>query len=490
MRSSLLLLAGLASHALGLPSTSVEDRSIDVDVGADINIGNIHADLDLDVFIGDILGGGVQSSTSLLGGLSAQAAAALQAGALGCSAGKIHHSALVELKHWLHGAAHIEAGLKNALLHWCDAGAQATLEADVIAGLSVLLPTCSDIVSKGGLYVTIDGIFEAHELEAAAVLDAATQSSLNAFIKGASHLEAEVKAALSLCAGGGVVTSLTEEVKASLKAWLHSSDCGLDHGLKISILAWLQGKIESGVVSLGHLSDGSLSSVSVGASLLALVDESGALVQTARQSLLAFLHSSAAAHLEADIKHVLESCAKGELATSISAEVRSALAVWLSSSSCSIGAELKSVLLFWLSFAVDVNAHIGLDLGIVGDLLSFLTGTLGQVLGGGLRGILTILLGGESFLSLSLKARAEIIAIIGGATSIELPSNCITIIIEWITGCIIPGHGSGSSSSMIPPPSSTAPAASTPGVSTPVSTPVVSTSAPAPVESSSVPVYP
>lgn len=475
MRSSLILLATLASYAVGLPRTSsLNDRSIDIDVDADIDIGALHADLDLDVFIGDILGlGSSHSPASLLTGLSAHAAAALQAGALGCNAGNIGKDAIADLKHWLNGAgAHLDASLKAHLLHWCNAGASATLDVDIIAGLSLLLPTCSEIAAKGNLFVTVGGIFQAAELEGVAVLTAGAQASLSSFLSGGIELDAQIKAALNLCAGGGVVTSLTADVKAALKAWLNGGNCTLDAGLKASVQAWLEGKIGGEVTTLGELSEGALSAVSVGSTILSLVTESGALVSGAQKSLTAFLHADVAADLEADIKSVLEACAKGELAASISAEVRTSLAIWLSGSSCTLGAELKAVVLFWLSFAVSVEST---GLSLVGGLISDITGIIGT-LGVGLDGVLSILTAGESLLTLSLKARAEIIAILGGCTSIELPTTCITIIIEWVTGCTLPGGG-GSSPSSTP--------VISPSSSMPVSTPV-STVTPTPT--SSVPV--
>lgn len=194
MRSDLLLLAGLASSAVALPRTpSVQDRSLDVDLDADLDIGALHAGLDLDVFIGGLLGFGGHSPASLLDGLSAQAAAALQGGALGCTAGTIGVDALVELKAWLNGAgAQLDAALKTALLGWCNGGDSATLDVDVIAGLSLLLPTCSEIAAEADLFVTVDGIFKAAELELA-VLTSAAQSSLFSFLSGVAHLDADRK---------------------------------------------------------------------------------------------------------------------------------------------------------------------------------------------------------------------------------------------------------------------------------------------------------
>ena len=305
MHSKFILLAGLASYAVGLPQPApVEERGLLGGILGGILDPILDPVLDLGGLLVGLLGGGGNPG-SILTGLNAQAAAAIQAGALGCTAGTVGSGAIAQLKAWLNGAgANINAALRADLLNWCNGGSSAKLSVDVIAGLAVLLPTCAEIASAGDLYVTVNGILSTAELEAVAVLNAAAQASLSAFISVHAQLDADIKAALSLCAGGGIATSLSADIVVALKAWLNASTCPLDAGLKASVLAWVNGSIGAGVVAIGDLSDGAVSAVSIAASLLALVGESGVLVASAQSSLTAFLASDLSVVLEAAILHL------------------------------------------------------------------------------------------------------------------------------------------------------------------------------------------
>ncbi|GFG05989.1 uncharacterized protein KIAA0754 [Aspergillus udagawae] len=490
MRSNnLFLLASLASYVLALP-TDVESRHLklgaDIDIG-DLSIGggiSIDGGLDLSGLISAILGGHA-STTTLLAGLSAQAAAALQGGALGCKAGAIHAAAKAELAAWLRAeaAAFLDASIKASLLDWCEGDASVALSVDVCAGLSVLIPTCADIAAKGDLFVTIEGIFSAAEVAADVVLSASAQASLSAFLSGsvAAALDAKVRAGLSLCAGGGVFVDLAADVQAALKVWLASSECSLSASLKVAVLAWLEGKIGADVIAIGSLPSGGLATISAGASVAALVEETGILSASAQASLAAFLKAEISAGLDAHVQAALEACAKGGAAVSVDVEVRTALVAWLTSSSCSLGAELKAVVLFWLSFALEADVSVSVSTGLLGELVSFLTGTIEATLGAVFRGVVSILTSGESMASLSLDARAQLAAILGGAAGIEIDSSIEIILIGWLTGC---GHlPSGSSFTRTGVPSlPTTPAASVTGVP---SVPAVPT--PSGIPSGSVP---
>jgi hypothetical protein len=456
MRSnSLFLLASLASYVLALP-TDLESRHFKV--GADVDIGDLSIDagisighghghgLDLTGLIGAILGGHARTTT-LLAGLSAQAAAALQGGALGCKAGAIHAAARAELAAWLRAeaAAELDASIKASLLHWCEGGASVTLDVDVCAGLSVLIPTCADIAAKGDLFVTIDGIFSSAEVAANVVLSASAQASLSAFLSASvgAALDAKVRAGLGLCAGGGVFVDLAADVQAALKLWLASSECSLSASLKIAVLAWLEGKVGVDVIAIGSLPSGGLATISAGASIAALVEETGILSLSAQASLAAFLEADISAGLDVHILAALEACAKGGAAVSLDVEVRTALVAWLTSSSCSLGVELKAVVLFWLSFAVEADVAIGVSTGLLGELTSFLFGTIEATLGAVFRGVVSILISGESMSTLSIDARAQLAAILGGAAGIEIDASIEIILIGWLTGC---GHLPGGSS--------------------------------------------
>ncbi|KAJ6045325.1 uncharacterized protein N7446_012189 [Penicillium canescens] len=469
MRSSLVLLAGLAGSALAYPTDmAVERRTFGLP--ADI-LGSV-SDITVNVtsIPGAVLGGGHHShSSSLVAGLGAEGAAALQGGALGCKAGVIQAEARAALKVWLHLHADPEASLTTSLISWCEGDDEIVLSADVLAALAVYIPSCADIAAKGQLYVTID------------VLPC---SPLSAWIEAAVGLDIDVKAGLNACAAGGIVTSLTADVKASLLAWINGSNCDLSAELKVSVLAWINGHHGHGLVEIGTLGEAALSIVSVGASVGVHVEESGILSVGGQASLAAFLGADVSADLSVDVQLALEACAKGKLATAVDLDIRTKLAIWLSGSGCSLGVEHKAVVLFWLSFGVDASVSVDLVSGVLSDVTG-LTELLSS-LSVDLRAALSVILSGGSLESISLSARAELAAFIGGCTGLEIDVNIQLIIIEWFTGCSIPGAPSGIKSSWVPSvPSSTSYVFSTgipsgPGTSASVSIP----SGPAPFRSS------
>ncbi|KAJ6037908.1 hypothetical protein N7460_007679 [Penicillium canescens] len=473
MRSSLVLLAGLAGSALAYPTDmAVERRTFGLP--ADI-LGSV-SDITVNVtsIPGAVLGGGHHShSSSLVAGLGAEGAAALQGGALGCKAGVIQAEARAALKVWLHLHADPEASLTTSLISWCEGDDEIVLSADVLAALAVYIPSCADIAAKGQLYVTIDGIFGASSLD-----------PLSAWIEAAVGLDIDVKAGLNACAAGGIVTSLTADVKASLLAWINGSNCDLSAELKVSVLAWINGHHGHGLVEIGTLGEAALSIVSVGASVGVHVEESGILSVGGQASLAAFLGADVSADLSVDVQLALEACAKGKLATAVDLDIRTKLAIWLSGSGCSLGVEHKAVVLFWLSFGVDASVSVDLVSGVLSDVTG-LTELLSS-LSVDLRAALSVILSGGSLESISLSARAELAAFIGGCTGLEIDVNIQLIIIEWFTGCSIPGAPSGIKSSWVPSvPSSTSYVFSTgipsgPGTSASVSIP----SGPAPFRSS------
>ncbi|KOS47465.1 hypothetical protein ACN38_g1569 [Penicillium nordicum] len=454
MRSSLVMLAGLAGAALAYPTDkAVEPRTLGL-------LGEILGDITVDVtsILGAVLGGhSSHSSVELLAGLSAEGAAALSGGALGCKSGVIHHKAKAALKLWLLFHAHLDVSLKKSLISWCEGNDELVLSEDVLAALSVYIPGCADIAAQGQLYVTVDGIFEAANLESALVLSASAQSSLSAWIEARLDLDLDVKVGLNVCAAGGVVGSLAADIKASLLAWINSKECDLSAHLKVSVLAWINGHAGGDLVEIGALADTALSTVSVGASVGVHVLESGLLSVGGQATLAAFLGVDLAAGISTDVKLALEACAKGELATAVELDIRTKLAIWLHSSDCSLGVELKAVVLLWLSFAVEADVSASLDLvgGLVGDVTGLLTDTLSG-LSVDLRGALSLCAAGGSLLDLSFAARAELAAFLSGCTSIDIDVSIEIIIIQWFTGCSIPGAPPVPASSSVPSlPSST-----------------------------------
>ncbi|KAJ6116449.1 hypothetical protein N7512_006174 [Penicillium capsulatum] len=463
MRSTLVLLATLAASVIAHPADVSVDAAVsrrNLDLGIDIG-ANVVADIGgaLDA----VLSLGVDANVNILAGLEAHAAAALQGGALGCKSSAIKDEHRKQLKAWLNAHAEIRASLKAflpAIIGWCE-GSVSVLEADVLAALAVYIPGCAEIAAKESLYVTIDGIFDSAKLAASLVLKADLQAKLNAKIAAAAELDVNVKAGLHACAAGGLVTGLSAEVKAGLVAWLKTDACvkvlGLD--LKAAIEAWVNAKVHVGLVAAGSISADALSAISVGAAVGAAVEEKGGLSVSAKASIKAFLDAKVAVNLSDNVKLALQAAARGDLAASLKADVRTDLAIWLAGKDCSLGVELKAVVLLWLSVAASAEVSVDLVTGLLGDITGFLTETVIAGLSLNLRGALGLLKAGESLTVLSWETRAELAAFLGGCTSIKL-DLIIEIIIQWFTGCQLPGAPAPSSVPSLP--------SSTPTVSIPV----------------------
>ncbi|KAJ5624262.1 hypothetical protein N7510_000571 [Penicillium lagena] len=434
MRSNIVLLAGLAASALALPTDiSFDRRGLIAAVG-----------LDLGAILTNVLGGGEERSTSLFSGLSAQGAAALEGGALGCNAGDIHSEARSELKSWLSGsqADKLDKSLRDHLLSWCGSDSL-TLSANVLAALSVYIPTCADIAAQEQLYVTIDGIFSSADLESELVISVSARAALDVFISASLDIDANILAGLRVCAAGGAVTSISADIKAALQAWLSRSDCGLDSSLRITVLAWVESRVAGDCGRIGTLPDTALKCVSCGSSITVYVEESGVLGASGMAFLEAFLEADISVDIDVNVRTALEGCARGGLASDLDLDVRVSLAVWLSGSSCSLGSELKSVIFFWLSFAASAEVSVDLVSGLLVDITGFLSETLISTLSVGLRGALGLCAAGESITVLSLDTRAELASFLGGCTGIEIDVTIEIIIIEWLTGCSMPGAPSG-----------------------------------------------
>ncbi|KAL4765617.1 putative cell wall protein [Aspergillus foveolatus] len=475
MRTSIALLAGLAGSALALPatpSTQLDTRTFGLISGI------IHT-------IENILTGGV-TPANVLSGISSEAAAALQGGALGCTAGSVDLAYRKKLAHWLKAGdgVHLEASVRKALLAWCEADASVDLELDleIRAGLGFFIPTCAKIAAEADLYVNLDGVFEL-ATDALAVLSATAQAALEAAIALLGEVDWRIKAGLEFCAAGGVVGDLDSEIIHALKVWLNSSECTLAVSLKKTLLLWIEGKVSGDVVSIGNLPVGGVATIGVGKSLEALVGVNGALVAGAQAQLEAFLQTDVGLEIDVAILDILKICAKGGLAVDIDLDKRVELSLWLASSKCSLSAELKGLLAFWLSFGVSAETDLSLSVStnIISELTGFLTGTIDSLLGTHLHGLLSFILGGEGVLSLSLEARAQLAALIGGGVGIEIDDSIQIILIGWLTGCQKCCGGSQVTHGPSVPSSTPAlPASETPSV------PVVPTGA-QPTETPSVP---
>ncbi|KAI9374774.1 hypothetical protein BJX61DRAFT_258474 [Aspergillus egyptiacus] len=440
MRSDLLLLAGLASSALALPtaaSTDLDPRFLGGLVGGLLDV------------VKDLVEG-LLSPLDILGDITGQAAAALGSSALGCKAGSVDHEYRKALALWLNTEAglRLDASLRKSLLDWCsvdldldvdlNSGLDLDLDIDLRAQLAFLLPTVVHVAAEADLSLSLDGVVSLVG-DVVGVLTATAQSALEAAIGLLGDLDWKVKAGLEFCASGGVVADLDIEILKALKVWLNSEECGLSVELKKTVLLWLEGKIGGDVIELPKLPVGGVTAISLGNSIEALVDAGGALVASAQASLATFLETSVGLEIDVEIKALLELCAKGGLAIDLDYDKRVELALWLISDKCTLTAELKSLLIFWLSLGVSADVDVSLDLSdnLVTDLLGLVTGTLDGLLGTHLSGLLSFLTSGESVLAISLEARAQLAALLGGSLDLDLGLDLSLkkIILGWLVGC-------------------------------------------------------
>ncbi|KAL2814935.1 hypothetical protein BJX63DRAFT_184549 [Aspergillus granulosus] len=420
MRSSLVLLAALAGSTLALPTASTAELDART-------FGLVGGLIDS---IKDILHG--TSPVNILGGISAEAAVALNGGAIGCKAGSIDFEYRKQLSIWLKtgAGAHIDASLKKSLLAWCEADVSVDLEIDleIRAQLSFFLPALAHIAAQKELYVTLEGVFDFAK-EVAGVLTIGAQASLEAAIALLGELDWKIKAGLEFCAAGGVLADLDVEIIAALKLWLESKECKLDVHLKKTIKFWLEGKIEGDVIELPKIPVDGLTTISLGKSLEVLIEASGALVASAQASLYAFLKTDIGLEIDIEIKKIIEFCAKGGLAIDIEYEKRVELSLWLASSKCKLTAELKSLLAFWLSFGVSAGAEVSVDFS------KNILAEIEVLLGKHFHGLLSFLFSGEGVLSISIEARAQLAALIGGGFGFSIDKHIEIIIIGWLGGC-------------------------------------------------------
>lgn len=469
MRSTLLLLAGLAGSSLAFPADVAFDRR---GLGLISDLSSVVSTVTSDVtsVISTVLGAG-QTST-LLTGLTPHGAAALEGGALGAKATSISAGARKELSAWLSSAqADLPSFLSTSLLSWCE-GSVMVLPDDVLTALTVFTPMASELAAAKSLFVTVDGILSGSELESVLVITQSAQSSLLSFISGAGQLDSLVAQGLSVVANGGVVSSLTFEVKKALFGFLQSSNCPLTSTLQTTVLSWLQGQSGGDVVtlgSLGGLSQQALSLTSVASSLTSHIDKTGVLTSSGMGLVGSFLQVDICINIDNQIQIALQACAKGQSASSLPKDVQANLAAWLGGSSCNcnMGIELKSLLLMWMSFA-NSGASSSSSTGLIGGLVFDIT-TVSQsiltVLTPELRGLLSLISVGTSVSQVSFGTLAQLAALLGGTGSLPLGVSIETPLLQWLLGWHIPQPQCGPATSS-PLPSSTPAPTTAPAVST------------------------
>ncbi|KAJ5737307.1 uncharacterized protein N7483_002432 [Penicillium malachiteum] len=367
-----ILLLVLTSMSLAFPTDfAVKRRTFGLsasNLGSFLDVAGEAFDL-----VDTALGSSAHASMDIPAGLSPQGAAALGGSALGCSASTIDVGAREELRSWLASQTGITGSLKPLLQSWCESEGSTTLDTDVVAALSVHIPTCAHIAAKGSLYITVDGIFPAGDLQEASVLGTSDQESLSAFLSAYDSLGADIHAGLSVCAAGGAAISLDAHFKASLLAWTQASNCPLSANLQRSVLAWCQGSRGGHLTTISSSTDSTLITFSVGASVGAFVEEGGPLSAHAQAALKNFLDTRLATDIDASVLAGLTACAAGSYATSIDVDIRTAVAAWLSSSRCSLGVELKAIVFLWLSQATSAEMPLSHLSGPAADLAGLLT---------------------------------------------------------------------------------------------------------------------
>ena len=426
MRSDILLLAALASYATALPAN---DGMLPV---AGLDLSSV-----FDAF------GKSDVGIGSFGGLSAQCAAALGGGVLGCQADSIDVSIRSELISWLFKfeAPFLDFGIKKNIIVWLQAGDSTKLGSEASAGLSIFMPFFSQIAAEGKLCPTANGIIEARELVKGEVaLASHFQASIASYLSGSigASLSAEVRAGLGACAAGTTVHAISKEVIEALEAYLASDECKLQGGVKEAVRAWIESKTAVGVIEVSELSEDALKIVSTAGYIESLVEGSGALSFQAIETLAGWLRTSFAGGVEKEIISIFEAIVKGTCALDISVEERVALAQFLSVDK-SLAVEIKSALLYWLSFGAE-SLGVTVSTTEAIKIIEFLKSSAALKLSAEIRAALWAIVSGEGISCLAEEIRAQLCAYIGGAAGVEIVLEEIEIIVwGWLTGVPLPG---------------------------------------------------
>lgn len=412
MRFAAFAISALATCAFALPSKSVP---------AVVNERGL---------ISDVLN--LLNPSDLMSDLSAEGAAAFVGASLGCESSIISADAKAKLSVWLDGDIDLDAGVKTSLKGWCS-GTTASLDVDVIAEIALFTPCAVGIAAKGGLVVDVNGIASVGAA-VGVVLEASLQVELLAFLKANVNLDSDINVALYLCANGGLVTALTADVKASITAWLASSDCGLSASLKAAVGLWLEAEVGVGAVALGTVSTAASISGSIGVSIDAAVDASGLLSATYISALEAWISSETS--LDADIKASLEVCVGAKAAISLDLSAVETLTAWLFSSKCSLTVELKAAVLLWLHVRVTEVATISvLTATDIATLTTWLSGSIATDLSAVVKGVVGVAIAGEAVVNVAVDAVAELIGVLTGCVSgVEVSADIQIILGKWISG--------------------------------------------------------
>jgi hypothetical protein len=372
------------------------------------------------------------SSFDLFSGLGAEGCAAFAGACLGAKASAIESSARASLEAWI-DSAELSASLRTSLKSWCS-GSIAKLDVDVIAQLAVYIPVAVSLAAEGGLSVSISGITST-TANAGVALDASLRADLIAFLKAHVNLDSEVNVALEVCASGGVVAALTDDVKAAILAYLMSSDCSLSASLIAAIKLWCEGKTGSGVSIIGDIPSAASISSSVGASIATAIDSEGIITSSFISALKTWI-TGIDIDLDADTKAALELCIEGKAAVSLDDTEVIKLTQWLFSAKCSLTGQLKAVVLVWLYVRATVGDTVSvLSVTDIATLTAWFEGDISASLSAVVKGVIATAIGGEAVVNVSLDAVAQLVAVITGlVTDVSVDINIVVILAKWVTG--------------------------------------------------------
>lgn len=157
--------------------------------------------------------------------------------------------------------------------------------------------------------------------------------------------------ALSACAAGASVGSVSVSAKAELYTWINSAS--ISASTKTMVQAWLKGS--AGASSLLSLS----TDLSIGGDLVAYlntlvlgstsVSAGVSLDLVAQAALASWLSVSANVNIDADVLSALKISANGGVVAVLDASVKVKLNSWLNSSNCGLSTGLKASVSAWVS---------------------------------------------------------------------------------------------------------------------------------------------
>jgi hypothetical protein len=372
------------------------------------------------------------NTTGLLNGLEGHGAAAFAAAAIGVETKVIDAAAKADLVAWISGVnVKLDASVLAAIKGWCE-GSVDVLPLDIIAEVAGYVPVAVSIAAEAGLSVDVSGIISGL-VSGGVALIADVQVELQAFIKSNININVKSLAALEVCAFGGVVESLSAEVKAALIAYLKAPTCALDVALKAAVQLWADAQIGRDVVAIGKLSKTASISTDVGASIAKLVDANGIVTASTIASLKAWV--DAQVNLDAKTKAALDLCTKAKAAATLDVDNVLSLSKWLVSAE--LDPQLKAVLLVWLHSRItpDLSTTLThLTPADIAALSAWIKGDIAAELSTTVKSAIALAISAESAVYVTVDAIAELAGLVVRLVDVQIDPSIELIIIKWLTG--------------------------------------------------------